>query len=286
VVATGCSETFEILCRKRNARPMPADTKPFLQGHLRTIDKPVHRLGLAFNFGIEPGGIEAALERGVNYLFWTSAGTGHARASVSEALRKDRDRYVLAAGPSLGFFGGNIRRGTERLLKKMNVDRIDVLHLFWLGRMSAWTAATRDALAQLKDEGKIGAVGVSIHDRERAGRLASDPMIDLLMIRYNAAHPGAERDIFPHLDERNPNVVAYTATRWRKLLKAPRGWDGKVMTAADCYRFCLSNPHVDVTLCGPKTGAQLQANLDALERGPASDEELQWMRSFGRAVHG
>ena len=35
------------------------------------------------------------------------------------------------------------------------------------------------------------------------------------MIRYNAAHPGAERDIFPHLEARRPAVVAYTATSWR-----------------------------------------------------------------------
>jgi len=68
------------------------------------------------------------------------------------------------------------------------------------------------------------------------------------MIRYNAAHPGAERDIFPHLAKRNPNVVAYTATRWRRLLSAPRGWTGPVMTAGDCYRFCLSSAHVDVVL--------------------------------------
>ena len=40
------------------------------------------------------------------------------------------------------------------------------------------------------------------------------------MIRYNAAHPGAEQDVFPHLAARQPAVVAYTATSWRKLLPA------------------------------------------------------------------
>lgn len=39
---------------------------------------------------------------------------------------------------------------------------------------------------------------VSIHDRPRAGRLAADSVLDALMIRYNAAHPGAEQEIFPH----------------------------------------------------------------------------------------
>ena len=64
-------------------------------------------------------------------------------------------------------------------------------------------------------------------DRERAGRLAEDSPLDLLMIRYNAAHPGAERDIFPHLAKRQPHIVAYTATSWRQAMEAssapPRG---------------------------------------------------------------
>jgi len=39
-------------------------------------------------------------------------------------------------------------------------------------------------------EGKVRALGVSIHDRPRAGALAEESILDLLMIRYNAAHPG------------------------------------------------------------------------------------------------
>jgi hypothetical protein len=106
------------------------------------------------------------------------------------------------------------------------------------------------------------------------------------MIRYNAAHPGAERDVFPRLARRRPAVVAYTATSWRKLLKAPRGWTGPVMTAGDCYRFCLSSPHVDVVLTGPRDVRELRENLAALEQGPLSAEEARWMRDFGARVHG
>jgi hypothetical protein len=45
----------------------------------------------------------------------------------------------------------------------------------------------------------LPAIGTSIHDRKRAGQLALDSELDLLMIRYNAKHTGAEADIFPHL---------------------------------------------------------------------------------------
>lgn len=106
------------------------------------------------------------------------------------------------------------------------------------------------------------------------------------MVRYNAAHPGAEEDIFPHVDPGRRAVVAYTATRWRKLLKRPRGWDGRVPTTGDCYRFCLTEPKVSVVLTGPKNRRMLEANLEAVRRGPLSTDELAWMRDFGRVVHG
>jgi aryl-alcohol dehydrogenase-like predicted oxidoreductase len=106
------------------------------------------------------------------------------------------------------------------------------------------------------------------------------------MLRYNAAHPGAEREVFPQRRERSPTVLAYTATAWRRLLRRPAGWEGPLMTPGDCYRFQLSSPHVDLALTGPSSRAELEQNLDALQRGPLSPDEDRWMRSFGHAVHG
>jgi aryl-alcohol dehydrogenase-like predicted oxidoreductase len=152
--------------------------------------------------------------------------------------------------------------------------------------MSAQTSAVEAELVKLKEEGKVRAVGVSIHDRPRAGRLAEDSIFDLLMIRYNAAHPGAERDIFPHLARRRPAVVAYTATSWRKLLRKPRAWAGRAMTPGECYRWVLASPHVDVVLCGPRSAAEWRADLAAVREGPLPEGDVAWMREFGRVVHG
>ena len=256
----------------------------FTHRELRVVNKPVFRLGLAANFGIDEAGIEHALERGMNYIYFTSR--GQLARPLRAALQRDRDKLVVAAGPTVGYFGGSVRRGAERKLRKLGVDYLDIFQLMWLGVGSAWTRGTLEELRHLKESGKVKAIGVSIHDRVRAGKLAEDSPLDLLMIRYNAAHPGAERDIFPHLATRQPHVIAYTATRWRKLLKRPSGWTGNVPTAGDCYRFCLSNSHVDVCLTGPASTAQLDENLAALERGPLTPDEDRWMREFGRVVHG
>jgi aryl-alcohol dehydrogenase-like predicted oxidoreductase len=247
------------------------------------LGKRVHRLGLAASKGIDEAGIREALDAGVNYLFFTR---GKMVRPVREAVRRDRDRLVIASGPVLGYLAGSIRRATEKVLRTLGTDYLDVLQIFWLGRMSALTEGNLAEMVRLREEGKVRALGVSIHDRPRAGRLAEDSPLDLLMIRYNAAHPGAEEDVFPHLARRRPAVVAYTATCWRKLLRPPKGWEGPAATAGDCYRFCLTSPHVDVVLTAPASAAELRENLQALERGPLSPEEEVRMRALGRAVHG
>jgi aryl-alcohol dehydrogenase-like predicted oxidoreductase len=115
-----------------------------------------------------------------------------------------------------------------------------------------------------------------------------DTRFDIIMVRYNAAHRGAEREVFPKLDEATPRpgVVSYTATRWGYLVNpkfTPPGM--KTPTAADCYRFALTNPNVDLCLSGPASREQLEANLRALELGPLSDEEMRWMKAVGDHVH-
>ena len=257
----------------------------FLYRDVPAFRKRVFRLGLATNYGVDGKDLEWALEQGVNYVFWTPSARKVTK-SLKAALKRNRESIVLATGPTIGFFGGNVRRACERLLKKLETDYLDVFQLFWLGRGSAWTSSTIDALVSLRESGMVRAIGASMHDRKRAGKLVEDSPLDMLMIRYNAAHPGAEQDIFPYLAKRRPAIVTYTATRWGGLLKRPKGWDGPVMTAGDCYRFCLSNPHVDLVLTGPKNGQQLKENLhNVREKGPLSEQEMHRIREFGQVVH-
>jgi len=253
---------------------------------LPVVGKRVLRLGLAPSFGIDGEGVDWALgEGGIQYVFWTprmKAATGPLR----RALQRDRDRYVVATGPTTAWWSGGIRKFVDRTRTMLGIEQLDVLQLFWLGRTSRWTPAVAAELEALRAEGAIRAIGISIHDRKRAAELASTTSLDLLMIRYNAAHPGAETDIFPKLPPERHTVVAYTATCWRRLLKRPKGWDGEVPTADDCYRFCLSSPHVDVVLTGPQTVTQLRENLVALERGPLDADEMAWMLEFGGQAEG
>lgn len=261
-------------------------SEDFLYRHLPTLNKRIMRLGLGFKYGIAGKDIDDALGRGVNFFVCGELDKREQHEALKPALARDRERYVLAAGPKFGYFSCNVRAGTERLLRLFDVDYLDVLMIYWLGRTSAFTKGVQREMVRLREQGLVRSIGVSIHDRPRAGRLAVDSPLDLLMVRYNAAHPGAEQDIFPRYAIRRPMTIAYTATAWQQLLRAPEGWDGPAMTPAECYRFCLSSPHVDVVLCGARSGAEIAQNLEALRRGPLEPEEEERFRRFGAAVHG
>ena len=247
--------------------------------------KRLFRLALAGSFGVDERGVREGMDRGIN-VFMLTLRDGGVRSALRSVLPARRDDVAIVAYAGLGWFGWGVRRSVEHTLRKLKTDYLDVGLLGWLGVTTAWTNGIERELLHLRESGKLRAIGVSIHDRPRAGRLAASSPLDLLMIRYNAAHPGAERDIFPRRRGNRPTVLAYTATSWRQLLKKPAGWNGPAMSSGDCYRFQLTNPHVDLALCGPANRDQLIENLDAVARGPLTEDELMWMREYGRKVHG
>lgn len=269
------------------------DRKDFAFTDLPVVGKTVLRLGIAGNYGITADDARWAADQGANYWAWSPR--MKVTPALRDLLRSDRDHHVVGM---YGMAGWNkqVRWSVERALKVLGTEYLDVFKLGWLGRTSRYSDAIVETLLELKEEGKILAIGTSIHDRVRAGKLVRDSAIDLFMLRYNAKHPGAEQDVFPHLSERQPAVVAYTATSWRQLLRPIKNltmppWPGDQtgttpppLTPGLCYRFCLTSPHVHLVLTGPKNREQLKENLAALNDGPLSDEELEWVRRYGRKV--
>src|SRR5512133_2767741 len=253
--------------------------------HRTILGKSVHRYGISASYGLDEAGVREALELGANYIFWSPA-KKFLKTVVKDVVMKDRERFMLATGPILAYVGGSVRRAVEKRLRESGSDYLDIVQVFWVGKMSFLTKSVIGELVKLREEGKARAIGVSIHDRKRAAKLAAEGPLDFFMIRYNAAHPGAEVDIFPHLPAKKPIIAAYTATSWTKLLRPPKGWTGPAATAGDCFRFCLTNPNVDVVVSAPKTATQMRENMKALELGPLSEEEMARMRALGRAVHG
>jgi len=259
----------------------------FLQATLGKLTTPVFRLGLSATYRPGEQAIRQALDEGVNYLFFFGIDT-QMKAVLRDAIGRERGRYVLATGAYNYIWGHqNLRRTLEKRLLQLGTDTIDVFHFLGVVREKDLTPRVREELEELRHDPRVGAVSISTHDRPLAGKLAAAGALDALMVRYSAAHRGAEVDVFPHLEAHRPGLVSFTATRWRRLLYRPWGWpkDKPVPTAGDCYRFVLSNPHVDVCMTAPSNGRQFRENLAAVRRGPLTPDEAAWMREFGDAVH-
>ncbi len=257
------------------------DMTEFAYVDLPSVGKRVLRLGLAGNYGIDSSDCEVAAERGVNFWLWAPS-FSKMTPVLKRLLAEDRERHVVSMLDNVMLAGGP-RRGVEKALRLLGTDYLDIYKIGWLGKASRFSQGVQDTMVALKDEGKVKSIGASIHDRKRAGALARDSILDTFMLRYNAKHPGAEQDVFPHLAARNPTVIAYTATSWRQLLKPVKGLDDPP-TAGMCYRFCLSSPHVHVCLTGPGNRRQFEDNLAALEKGPLTAEEDAWIRNYGAQV--
>lgn len=247
----------------------------------------VHRLGLSGSYGADKLIINKALDAGLNYFFCDGFNP-EMISLLRDVLKKKRENYVIATGAhNLLWFHQNLRHTLEKRLRQLHTDYIDVFFFFSVPGENYFTDQIREELYTFRKEGKVRFVGISTHDRKLAGKLAAKGALDVIMIRYNAAHRGAEKDIFPYVNQYHPGIVSYTATRWQHLLKRPNSWpkERSIPTPGMCYRFVLSNPHIDVCLTAPSNVKQLEENLAALHLGPLCEEEMKFMQKFGDAVY-
>ncbi|MGP0062687.1 MAG: aldo/keto reductase [Isosphaeraceae bacterium] len=264
-------------------------TSPYLTGPADRFGKPFCRLGLASRgdrSGLSPDDVLYAIDCGVNFLNWPGEadtpggadGVSHAIAGLG-ALRESLVVCVQFGARTAGEAAAELRS----ILATLRTDYIDVLTFYYVERPDEWQDLIGPGGAlgycqAAKRDGVIRSLGVTSHQRPLAAQMARSGLLDVLMIRYNAAHRGAEREIFPHTDAIGMPVIAYTALRWGALLHAtpadPPGFE--VPRAPDWYRFVLQSPSVTVALAAPSTRSELDEDLKVL-RSPGLIPETEYV---------
>ena len=244
----------------------------------------VTRIGVAASYGTNEAMVEEAVERGVNYLWWGALRTKKMAAGIRAVARKGRDDLVVVMH-AVSRKPAAISKGVENALSQLGLDYLDVLLL--AGHKRAPAPRLMEHVLGLKEQGKLRFLALSTHRRPLIPELERDRQIDIYHLRYNAAHRGAEAEVFDHLpDEGGPGIVTFTSNRWGSLIDPARMPPGEPPPSpADCYRFVLAHPRVHVACCGPASTEELRQNLECLEQGPMSDEELERMRRIGRHVY-
>jgi predicted aldo/keto reductase-like oxidoreductase len=254
---------------------------------------PVCRLGLATrgNTHLTSDLVHRAIDAGVNYHNWCGHPDG-----LSQAIRRMpsrlRDQLVIATQLNARTASAADREMDE-ILTELNTDRIDVVTLYYVEQPSEWDQITAPtgalaALRHAKQAGRLRLIGLTTHQRPLAARIADTGLIDLLMIRYNAAHRGAETDIFPTTRAKRIPIVAFTGQRWGALAKpTPADPSGFLPPAPkDWYRFVLANSDITVALMAPNGPQELDENLHLLHDWQRPSEiMMQTMRDHGDRVH-
>ncbi len=246
-------------------------------------------LGIGSSYGVPGKSVEEAFDRGVNYFYWGWRRRAGMRDGLRQIVKKDREKaFIVINVIAPSYF--LIKRSVTKCLKALGADYIDGLH-FYLRKGGLWESQIEPVL-RLKEEGLIRHIGASSHYRPAFAKFLDEPFSDFYHVRYNAKHRGAEREVFPMMppkgDARRPGMVAFTATSWGQLIKASSEKLGglKTPTAGDCYRFALSNPDIDICITGPSSEGQMRHALDAIDKGPMDEEELEWMRAVGDKLYG
>jgi aryl-alcohol dehydrogenase-like predicted oxidoreductase len=241
----------------------------------------VSRIGIGSSYGIDATALREAFEQGINLFYFGSMRTKQMADAIRAMAPSHREEMVVAV-QSYTPWGWFLPRSVDRALQMLDQDYADLLIL---GKKNQpVTGRLLDQAIRLKESGKVRGLVVSAHRRAAFAEHLRNQAVDVIMVRYSAAHIGAEDEVFPLLPaETRPGVIAYTATRWGTLLQEVPG--EQRATACDCYRFVLRHPAVDVCLAGPADGDQLNEALKASTMPPMSEEELERMRRIGRVVH-
>jgi aryl-alcohol dehydrogenase-like predicted oxidoreductase len=238
------------------------------------------RIGLAASYGADDRCVAMAYDAGVNYFYWGSLRRGSFGKGLRD-LSQARGKLIVVV-QSYSRMASLLPWSVERALRALRTEYADVLLLGFWNRPVA--PRILDQARKLRERGMVRHLGMSTHNRPLAGTLASGGEIDVLHVRYTAIHRGAEREIFAALPatQARPGIVSFTATSWGQLLNSRKLDPGeRVPGAADCYRFVMSNPAVDLCLAGPRNETELQGALEALRRGPMDADELAWMKCVG-----
>jgi aryl-alcohol dehydrogenase-like predicted oxidoreductase len=169
--------------------------------------------------------LRRAIDLGLNFIDTALAyGAGHSERLVGQVVR-ERDETVYVATkippknriwpapsglhPDETFPGDYVRECTERSLRNLGLDTIDVqqFHVWhdeWVGQ-GDWL----EAVEALKKEGKIRFFGVSINDHQPANavRLIETDVVDTVQVIYNVFDQSPEDELFPICIEHDVGVI-------------------------------------------------------------------------------
>jgi aryl-alcohol dehydrogenase-like predicted oxidoreductase len=171
--------------------------------------------------------LERAIELGCNFFDTAWAyGAGHSESLLGSVVRKHPDKtlYVATKIPPKNFTWPSqrgftlddcfppehIRDYAERSLDNLGLQKIDLLQFHVWEDSWAEDVRWQQEMSKLKDEGLVGAVGVSVNrwEPKECVRTLRSGLIDSVQVIYNIFDQAPEDELFPLCRELDIAVIA------------------------------------------------------------------------------
>jgi len=167
--------------------------------------------------------IQSAPEKGVTLIDTAPVyGFGRSEEIVGKAVKQGglRDQVVLATKCALEWDdnGGVVRNASKKRilkeaddsLKRLQTDVIDLLQVHWPDP-TVDVRKTAEAMAELKDAGKIRSIGVSNFTPEQMDAFSEVVAIDVAQNPYNLFERQIDDDLLPWARKHDTRLLAYGA---------------------------------------------------------------------------
>ena len=207
--------------------------------------------------GVETKALLAGLDAGMSLVDTAEMyGEGSTETFLGHALACRRDDVFLVSK----VYPQNASRtrlptACEASLKRLRTDHLDLYLLHWPG--SVPLAETVEAMEALRENGKIGAWGVSNFDTATMQALieAGGQRCATNQVLYNVTRRGPEFDLLPWLAERAIPMMAYSPVEQGRL---PRGGTLEAVAEAhgvSTYQVALAWVMRNGAIAIPKTAS-------------------------------
>ena len=267
--------------------------------------------------------LETAWEHGVNFYDTADTyGHGHSEELVARFLKnKNRSEVVLATKAGWDFYHGGSRKNfdpaylrfaCEESLKRLGIETIDLYQLHNPSLELIQRGEIAGVLEELKTQGKIRFIGISVHKEKEALTAIEDGRVDTLQLIFNLLDQRMAEKIFLLAKGKRIAVIAreplacglltgkYTAghefakddhrRRWTRekketdlkkieAVKAVLATRRLSLTRA-ALEYILDFDAVSTVIPGAKTRAQVLENLLAAEDPKLRIEETSHLRDL------
>jgi aryl-alcohol dehydrogenase-like predicted oxidoreductase len=161
--------------------------------------------------------IRAAFDAGITTVDTAEVyGSGHSERVVAEALSDVRDQVVYATKVFANHLKyDQVLAACEQSLQNLKTDRLDLYQIHWpSGAFKSEVVPieeTMRALTDLKQQGKIRAIGVSNFSQAQLEEAAQYGRIDSLQPPYSLFWRYVEKDAVPYCVEQKISIIAYSS---------------------------------------------------------------------------